>query len=42
MTGKNIKNDLTNINAHTIFGLILSIRSQDIERKRNADISQGT
>ena len=35
MTGKNPKLDLVNINAHTKFGQILSISSQDIGRKRN-------
>ena len=33
--------DLININVYTNFGKILSIRSQDIERKRNSDINQG-
>ena len=36
MTGNNPKLDLVNINAHTKFGLILSISSQDIERKQNS------
>ena len=40
MTGNNLNKDHSNINAHTIFGLILSIPSQDIDRKRNADINQ--
>ena len=33
--------DLINVNVYTKFGLILSIGSQDIERKRNSDIDQG-
>ena len=33
--------DLVNINAYTKFGQILLISSQDIEWKRNSDISQG-
>ena len=33
--------DLINVNVYTKFGLILSIGSQDIERKRNSDINQG-
>ena len=37
MTGNNPKLDLINVDVHTKFGLILSIRSQDIERKRNSD-----
>ena len=37
MTGNNPKLDLVNDDAHTKFGRILSIRSQDIERKRNSD-----
>ena len=32
-------NNPFNINAHTNFGQILSIHSQDIERKQNTDIS---
>ena len=28
-------------NVHTNFGLILSIRSQDIEQKPNSDVNQG-
>ena len=34
MTGNNPMLDLVNDDVHTKFGLILSIRSQDIERKR--------
>ena len=33
--------DLVNDNVFTKFGLILSIRSQDIEQKPNSDINQG-
>ena len=33
--------DLVNDNVYTNFGLILSIRSQDIEQKQNFDINQG-
>ena len=35
MTGNNPKLDLVNDDVHTKFGRILSIRSQDIERKPN-------
>ena len=35
MKGNNPKLDFANVDVHTKFGLILSIRSQDIERKRN-------
>ena len=41
MTGNHPKLDLVNVDVHTKFGQILSIRSQDIERKRNSDINQG-
>ena len=41
MTGNNAKLDLVNVNVHTKFSRILSIRSQDIERKRNSDVNQG-
>ena len=41
MTGNNPKLDLVNDDVHTKFGWILSIRSQDIERKRNSDVNQG-
>ena len=37
MTGNNPKLDLANDDVHTKFGRILSIRSQDIERKGNSD-----
>ena len=41
MTGNNPKLDLVNVDVHTKFGQILSISSQDIERKRNSDVTQG-
>ena len=41
MMNINPKLDLVNINVHTKFGQILSIRYQDIERKRNSDINEG-
>ena len=41
MTGNNPKLDLVNVDVHTKFGHILSIRSQDIERKQNSDVNQG-
>ena len=41
MMGNNPKLDLVNADVHTKFGQILSIRSQDIERKRNSDVNQG-
>ena len=41
MTGNNPKLDLVNDEVHTKFGRILSIRSQDIEQKRNSDDNQG-
>ena len=41
MTGNNPKLDLVNVDVYTKFGRILSICSQDIERKRNSDINQG-
>ena len=37
----NINVDLVNDNVFTKFGLILSIRSKDIEQKPNSDIKQG-
>ena len=40
MTGNNPKLDLVNDDVHTKFGRILSICSQDIERKRNSDVNQ--
>ena len=33
--------DLVNDDVYTKFGLIMSIRSQDIEQKPNSDINQG-
>ena len=33
--------DLVNDNVYTKFGLISSIRSQDIEQKPNSDVNQG-
>ena len=39
MTGNNPKLDLVNDDVHPKFGRILSIRSQDIERKRNSDVN---
>ena len=41
MTGNNPMLDLVNVDVHTKFGQILSIGSQDIERKRNSDVNQG-
>ena len=41
MTCNNPKLDLVNINAYIIFGKILSICSQDIERKQKFAINQG-
>ena len=41
MTGNNPKLDLVNDDVHTKFGRILSIRSQDIEQKRNSDVNIG-
>ena len=41
MMGNNTKLDLVNDDVHTKLGRILSIRSQDIERKRNSDVNQG-
>ena len=41
MTGNNPKLDLVTDDVHTKFGQIMSIRSQDIERKQNSDINQG-
>ena len=37
----NPKLDIINVNVYTKFDKILSIGSQDIERKRNSDINQG-
>ena len=41
ITSNNPKLDLVNVDVHTKFGQILSIRSQDIEQKRNSDVNQG-
>ena len=41
MTGNNPRLDLVSVDVHTKIGQILSIRSQDIERKRNSDVNQG-
>ena len=41
MTCNNPKLDLVNVNVHTKFGQILSICSQDIERKRNFGNNEG-
>ena len=41
MTGNNPKLDPVSDDVHTKFGPILSIRSQDIERKQNSDVNQG-
>ena len=41
MTGDDPKLDLDNVDAHKNIGKILSIRSQDIERKQNSDVKQG-
>ena len=41
MKGNNAKLDLVNVAVHTKFGHILSIFSQDIERKQNCDVNQG-
>ena len=41
MTDNNPKLDLVNDDVHTKLGRILSIRSQDIERKRNSQVNQG-
>ena len=40
MTGNNPKLDLVNVDVHTKFDWILSICSQDIERKLNSDVNQ--
>ena len=41
MTGNNPELGLVNVDVHTKFGQILSIGSQDIERKQNCDVNQG-
>ena len=40
-TGDNPKLDHVNVDVHINFGQILSICSQDIERKRNSDVNKG-
>ena len=40
-TGNNPKLDLVSVDVRTNFGQILSICSQDIERKQNSDVNQG-
>ena len=40
-TGNNPKLDLVNFDAHKKIGQILSIGSQDIERKPNSDVNDG-
>ena len=42
MTLYNPNLDLINVNVYIKFGKIMSIGSQDIERKRNSDINQGS
>ena len=42
ITGNNPKLDHVNVDVHTKFGQILSIDSQDIERKRNSDVNIGS
>ena len=42
MMCNNPKLDLVNVDVRTKFGRILSICSQDIERKRNSDVNQGS
>ena len=41
MMGNNPKLDFVNVDEHTKFGQILSISSQDNERKQNSDLNQG-
>ena len=41
MMGNNLKLDLVNVDVCAKFDRILSMRSQDIERKRNSDVNQG-
>ena len=41
MMGDNPKLDHANVDVHTKFGQILSIRSRDIERKQNSDVDHG-
>ena len=39
LTGNNPKLDLVSVDVHKKFGQILSIGSQDIERKRNSEVN---
>ena len=39
--GNNPKLDLVNDDVHTKFRRILSIRSEEIERKQNSEVNQG-
>ena len=41
MTDNNPKLDHVDVDVHTKFGLIVSFRSQDIERKQKIDFNQG-
>ena len=41
MTDNNPNLRLVDVDVHTKFGQILSIHSQDIERKQNSDVNQG-
>ena len=41
ITGNNPKLDHVNVDVHTKFRRILSIRSEDIERKQNSEVNQG-
>ena len=41
MNGNNPMLDLVSVDVHTKFGQILTISSQDIERKQNSDDNQG-
>ena len=41
MTENNTNPDLVNINDYKLFGKIMTICSQDIERNPNSDINQG-
>ena len=41
MTVYDTKLDLVNVDVHTKFGQILSICSQDIERKPNSNVNEG-
>ena len=41
ITGNNPKLDHVNVDVYTKFVRILSMRSQDIERKQNSDVNQG-